>query len=98
MKYHNWNLIDWYEKEVPYINPDKRIQKWINEKQILQEHPNSQYKVGDIIHFVGGLNNDIIFTTKVVGFTEEGELYVFWDCWWFPIDMDSPQRKVPPHL
>ncbi len=81
MDYLKIDLIDRYSNELAFIGLNETINAWVDKNNILQNHQNSPYKVGDLITFFGGYHNDIIYTTKVVGFTEEGHLYVYWDCY-----------------
>lgn len=50
-------------------------------------------KTGDIIEFLGGYNNDILYTTEILGFDKDGDIYVLWDCYWFPIK-NEPKRNI----
>lgn len=54
---------------------------------------NPDLKINDVISFWGGYNNDIRYTSKILGFSEDG-IYVLWDCYWFQIrDDDIRQIK-----
>lgn len=46
---------------------------------------NPEFKVGQKILFNGGYNNDLRFRSEITGFDEDGDIYVVWDCYWFPI-------------
>lgn len=52
------------------------------------------FKVGDVISFYGGYNNDIKYISKITGFDEDGDIYLLWDCFWFPIRNTDPNRKI----
>lgn len=41
--------------------------------------------IGDVIEFNGGYNNDIRYTTEILGFDEDNDIYLLWDSYWFPI-------------
>lgn len=43
------------------------------------------FKVGDIIEFTAGYNDDIRYTTEILGFDEDGDIYLLWQSYWFPI-------------
>lgn len=51
-------------------------------------------KVGDVIEFTGGYDEDIRFTTRILGFNDENKAYVLWDAFWFPINLDDRSIKV----
>lgn len=42
-------------------------------------------EAGDVIEFTGGYNNDIRYTTEVLGFDKDDEIYLLWDSFWYPI-------------
>ena len=44
-------------------------------------------KMGDIILFKNGY--DIEMISEILGFDEEGRAYMFWDCFWFSIDLKT---------
>lgn len=51
-------------------------------------------RVGDVIEFIAGYNLDIIYITKILGFDSEGDIYLLWDCYWSPIRLTDPNRKI----
>ena len=53
---------------------------------------NERYQVGEFIEFWAGYYNDIRIRTKITGFENEN-IYVFWDCFWFPIQ-DNKKRNI----
>lgn len=82
------NLIDRHQD-------DEQIKEGIQALNLLQEHP--KFKIGEIISFWGGYNNDIRYKSFITGFGKDGEIYVLWDCYWFPIK-DEPKRKIKQEL
>lgn len=60
--------------------------------QLKLNKSNTKFKVYDVIEFVGGFNNDILYTSKIMGFDNEGGIYVWWDCYWFPIKDDEVRQ------
>jgi len=52
------------------------------------------YKIGDVIEFVAGYNYDILYTTEILGFDQDGDIYLLWDCYWSPIRLSDPNRKI----
>ena len=68
-------------------------------KQLSPEHP--IFKVGDIIDFWAGYYNDIRMQTKIIGFgkstseqTDNDQIFLLWDCYWFPIRNESNRNIV----
>lgn len=57
------------------------------------KYMSAKFRVGDTIQFIGGYNNDILFTSKITGFDNDGGIYVVWDCYWFPI-RDEEKRQI----
>ena len=55
------------------------------------EHP--KYKIGQIIEFYGGFNDDILYRSEILGFDNENNIFVLWDCYWFPIK-DNKIRQI----
>ena len=86
-----WDLIK------KYTGTD--IEKSCNEyaKKLSTEHP--IFKVGDVVDFWTGYNNDIRVLSKIIGFgksseelKENDQIFMLWDCWWFPIKNDSNRQ------
>lgn len=78
---------------IPKYQKDKRfyISKIKEFKTYTERHPN--FKIGDVIQFYGGYNNDILYQTEILGFDVDNEIYVLWDCYWFPIQ-DDIRRNI----
>ena len=57
---------------------------------------NKKFEVGQIIEFYGGMNNDILYRSEILGFDKnDSDIYVLWDCYWFPIkDKEIRQIKI----
>ena len=81
-----FNLIEKYE-----ANKAEWSNKIVKFKDFTIDNP--KFKIGDRIQFIGGYNNDMIFITEILGFSEDGDIYVLWDSFWFPIK-DNEQRKI----
>ena len=58
-------------------------------KGFTNSNENLNLKTGDTIGFMGGFNNDIEFTSEILGFDIEGNAFVLWDCYWFAIDLSK---------
>ena len=82
-----WDLIEHTEQLVDY----ERIRTGIENLQLQKEHP--RYKVGQVIEFNGGYNNDIRMKSRITGFDNDGGIYVLWDCYWYPIK-DEERRDI----
>lgn len=52
-----------------------------------------KFKIGDIIQFWTGYNDDIRAQASIKGIDKDGDLYVFTDCYWCPIK-DDTVRKI----
>ena len=50
------------------------------------------FKVGDIIEFFGGYNGDIRYRAEILGFDKDGDIYLYWDSYWFPIRNDNARK------
>lgn len=80
------NLIEKYqEKRQEFI---KKVREM---KCFMEEHP--KFKIGDKISFYGGHNNDILYHSEIIGFDTDKDIFVLWDCYWFPI-RDEERRKI----
>ena len=66
-------------------------QGFLNKVNSIDTHP--KFKVGQVISFIAGYYDNIRYTTEITGFNEEGEIYVLWDCYWFPI-RDEAVREI----
>ena len=57
---------------------------------------NKKFEVGQIIEFYGGMNNDILYRSEILGFDKnDSDIYVLWDCYWFPIkDIEKREIKI----
>lgn len=76
------NLLDKYKETNPEIR--QKFEEYKSKiKGFKTEH--LALKAGDIIEFNGGYNNDIRYTTEILGFDEDGDIYLLWDSYWFPI-------------
>ena len=52
-----------------------------------------RFAVGDKITFWAGYNGDIRYLSEITGIDENGDIFVVWDCFWFPIQ-DNDKRKI----
>ena len=69
---------------------------WVLEHN-LRKNPTNTYmgiKIGDTIEFNGGYNNDIRYTSTVIGIDDDGNFYVIWDCYWLPIRPTDKSRDL----
>jgi hypothetical protein len=54
-------------------------------------HP--KFKTGQVVEFWAGANNDIRYRTNIIGFDLDNDIYLNWDCYWFPIK-DDERRSI----
>lgn len=87
MQYARINLLDKGHEKTYH----DKVEKFKAENpEILNE--GDGFKAGDIVCFISGYNDDIIYTTKVFGISE-GKVYVYWDCYWFGVDIKRRDVK-----
>lgn len=70
-----------------------RINNWLQANADKFTYKNEKYnpKSGDIITFKNG--EDIPMRSKIIAFNaENGNAYVFWDCFW--VDLDLEKRLI----
>lgn len=58
-------------------------------KGFKEQNSELDLKVNDTISFIGGYDNNIRYTTKILGFDKDNKAFVAWDCYWFPIDLNE---------
>lgn len=81
-----WNL----DLEKDYTK-EKRIE--FLEKNGYDKGTHPDYKIGDIIQFMTGFDNDILAQASIKGI-DENDLYVYIDCYWFPINALDQSRQI----
>lgn len=82
-----WDLVHHTESLLDY----ERIVAGIEKLQLQKEHP--RYKIGQVIEFNGGYENDVRMKSRITGFDNDGGIYVLWDCYWYPIK-DEMHRNI----
>ena len=83
------NLIEQYRHD----NITKKdIEKWIANKTV-EPISNDKFKVGQVIEFNGGYNNDIRFKSEIT-YVDGPDIYVLWDCYWAPIQDETKRRII----
>lgn len=55
---------------------------------------NETFKVGDVIEFYSGFNSDILYKSKILGFNKQGQIFVLWNCYWSPLNVDIAKPKL----
>lgn len=68
------------------------IKKFVEKNNLLTEL--NGRKKGDVIEFWGGYNGDIRYRAQITGFDKDGEIYLDWDSFWFPIKDDKKRNIV----
>lgn len=71
---------------------DNQIKQGIKNLNLLYEF--GDLKKGDVITFYAGYNSDILYKSMITGFDKDGDIYVLWDCFWSPIRLNDPNRKI----
>lgn len=69
----------------------KAVEKIRTYKSFTENH--EKFKIGDVIEFLGGYYNHILYKSEILGFDKDGGIYVLWDCYWFDIK-DNEVRKI----
>lgn len=80
---------------------DKKANYLADYLACMQKHESKQIdsneefglKTGDIIEFWAGYDNDIRYRATIHGFDEKGQVYVNWDCYWFPINLQDKYNR-----
>jgi hypothetical protein len=65
------------------------------EHQLTNTHPKHPFRAGDLIEFRKGHYRKkfhINYIAEVNGFDKDGNVYIKWDCYWFPVN-DTPINK-----
>ena len=82
-------IIDLTKKSTAAARSD--IKKFQQKAKLLTSF--KELKKGDIIEFWGGYNGDIRYRAEIIGFDKDGDIYLDWDSYWFPI-RDDNKRKI----
>lgn len=68
-----------------------------SDRFMLKNMVNTNEKLGlkkdDVVEFWSGYNGDIRYRAEILGFNTNGEAYIKWDCYWFPIDLVEREYK-----
>lgn len=73
----------------------ERMNNWLeaNAHSFTCKNEKFNLKIGDIISFKNG--NDIPMSTKIIAFNAEtGNAYLYWNCYWFAIDLEKRLLKA----
>jgi hypothetical protein len=68
----------------------KEMKEWLelNKEKLTTENKEYKMKVGDIITFRNAYG--IPMKTKIIAFDKEtGNPYLYWDCYWFELDLKT---------
>jgi hypothetical protein len=87
------SLIDKYEETGEAAHYREKFEEWKSKTDHKFVESHGKYSVGDIIEFTAGYNNDIRYTTEILGLDESGNIFLLWDCYWFPIK-DEESRCI----
>ena len=83
-RYLKIDLIEKYKNDIVLL---EKIKNFTIENSKSNENKELGLKVGDTILFIAGYNNDIEYKSNIVGFDENSNAYLFWDCYWFAKDL-----------
>lgn len=80
-------MIDLVEKYKESLMPE--INKWLEDHaNELTDKNENNLKAGDTIEFLNGYK--IPMRTKITAFCKNtGKAYLYWDCYWYAIDLDT---------
>lgn len=82
-------------KQYEYL--ENQINDWKNKhkEDFISENINYDLKEGDLISFYGGFNRDILFISKIFAIDKNQKyIYVYWDCFWFHLNLEDKDRKI----
>ena len=85
------NHTDKMQSSLLYYENDEVLVGNIEAMKLGTEHP--KYKIGQVIEFTGGYYNQFRYRTKITGFDKNGDIYILWDSYWFPI-RDEASRDI----
>lgn len=90
VKYLRINLLDKYKQ----TGQDKEYEEKFNEfkkkvKGFTDSNSELNLKTGDVVSFIAGYHDNIIYTSKILGFDEDGKAFILWDCYWYPKDLSK---------
>ena len=89
------NLLDKYRESGNDILYREKFDKFKHKIEGFKEtHDELDLKIGDIIEFNGGYNNDIRYTTEILGFDSDNDIYLLWESYWYPIQNDNKRNII----
>lgn len=89
-----FNLIDKYNNSTIREEFEIFKNKLKERNNFSEENKSLNLKIGDVVTFIGGYDNDIEFTSEILGFTSEGKAFVLWDCFWLDIDLIERRKNL----
>lgn len=89
-----FNLIDKYNNSTIREEFEIFKNKLKERNNFSEENKSLNLKIGDVVTFMGGYDNDIEFTSEILGFTSEGKAFVLWDCFWLDIDLIERRKNL----
>lgn len=77
-----------------------RVENWLlTDRNLTNKNKSFKLKIGDVITFLGGYNQDIAFTSRIFAFdAQTGHAFVYRDCFWMPIDLGTKLLKAKDHI
>lgn len=77
------NLIEKFQNDCELISKANKFNS--NVEGFSTENKDFGLKIGDTILFKNGYDVEMI--SKITGFDKDGDAFLLWDCYWFPIDL-----------
>jgi hypothetical protein len=84
------DVIDLTQKRRPSNSNHAPLDRLLT--RLKQADNKTQFEADDIIELWGGYNSDIRYRARVLGVDGE-DIYLNWNCYWFPIQ-DDATRKI----
>ena len=89
------NLLDKYRESGNDILYREKFDKFKWKIDGFKEtHDELDLKIGDIIEFNGGYNDNIRYTTEILGFDSDNDIYLLWESYWYPIKNDNKRNII----
>ena len=90
VKYQKFNLLDRYKANGSDIEYEEKFNIFKNKvKGFTDSNDILNLKTGDIVSFISGYNDDIIYTSKILGFDNDGHAFILWECYWYAVDLSK---------
>ena len=82
-----------YEDDGPFQGVEAKFNEWKKKYTTTDKNEALDLKIGDVVEFWAGFHGDIRYRTKILGFDVDGKAFMYWDCYWFPVDLLQREYK-----